>query len=155
MTTTSAGFRSGTNGLSATDLLVQFGPTLRVDIGRKSRSAFGETPDLACKGIKALIDTGAGGDCIDDRLARELGLPITDEGEFTGTSGRHHAFIYTARLYVPALKRMLFQPFAGVKLAEGGQFQRVLLGRTFLRQCRLIYDGRTGQVDVSDDVSEA
>lgn len=150
MTRTSAGFRVGKNGLSAADLLVQFGPTLKVDIGRKLKSVPGEKPDLECKGIKALIDTGAGGDCIDDRLAQKLNLPVTEEGEISGVGGRHHAYIYTARLYVPSLNRLLFQQFTGVKLAEGQQFQRVILGRTFLRQYRLIYDGLTGEVDVED-----
>ena len=40
-------------------------------------------------GIRALIDTGAGGDCIDDKLARALSLPVTDEGEISGVGGKH------------------------------------------------------------------
>ena len=153
MPSASAGFKRGKGGLSAADLLIQFGPTLLVDIGRKSRSRAGETPDLEAKRIKALIDTGAGGDCIDEVLAKDLRLPITGEGEISGVGGRHRAFIYTARLYVPALDKLLFQQFTGVKLAEGQQFQRVILGRTFLRPYRLIYDGGTGEVDVVSEPS--
>ncbi len=149
MPSTQAGFKAGKNGLSAADLLVDLGPTLLVDIGLKSRSAPGDTPDLSEKRIKALIDTGAGGDCIDDELARQLSLPVTDEGEISGVGGRHHAFIYTARVYVPSLDRLLFQPFTGVKLLEGRQWHRVILGRTFLRQYRLAYDGASGQVEIS------
>lgn len=119
-----------------------------VDVGRISSVAAGAKPDLKGKRIRALIDTGAGGDCIDDVLATELNLPITGEGEISGVGGRHHAFIYTARLYVPALDKLLFQQFTGVKLAEGQQFQRVILGRTFLRTYRLVYDGMTGQVEI-------
>lgn len=148
MPSASAGIRAGKEGLSAADLLIQLGPTLLVDIGLKSRSAPGDRPDLAGKRIKALVDTGAGGDCIDEALAQELGLPITEEGEISGVGGRHRAYIYTARLYVPALDRLLFQQFTGVKLTEGRQFQRVLLGRTFLRHYRLAYDGPTGQVEI-------
>lgn len=96
-----------------------------------------------------MIDTGAGGDCIDDDLARSLGLPITDEGEISGIGGKHRAFIYTARIYVPDLGRLLFQPFTGVKLAEGEQWHRVILGRAFLRPYRMTYDGTTGQVEVN------
>ena len=148
MPSASAGFKVGKGGLTAADLLLQLGPTLLVDIGRKSRSHGEGAPDLDGKRVKALIDTGAGGDCIDEALAEELRLPITGEGEISGVGGRHRAYIYTARLYVPGLNRLLFQQFTGVKLAEGQQFQRVLLGRTFLRPYRLTYDGGTGQVEI-------
>lgn len=151
MPSTQAGYKAGKNGLSAADLLVDLGPTLLVDIGLKSRARAGEPPELAEKKIKALIDTGAGGDCIDNELAVRLGLPITDEGEISGVGGRQHAYIYTARVYVPKLDRLLFQRFAGVRLEDGGQWHRLILGRTFLRQYRLSYDGASGQVEVSTD----
>lgn len=148
MSSTQAGFRSGSGGEGPADLLVRLGPTLLVDIGLKSRSVAGEAPDLPEKKVKALIDTGAGGDCIDDELARRLRLPIHDEGEISGVGGRHRAFIYTARIYVPSLDRLLFQPFTGVRLSEGEQWHRVILGRSFLRHYRLAYDGMTGQVEI-------
>ena len=149
-----AGFKSGTASESPADLLVRIGPTIMVDIGLKSRSPAGSTPDLPEKKVKALIDTGAGGDCIDDDLAKRLNLPIHDEGEISGVGGRHRAFIYTARIYIPALDRLLFQPFTGVRLQEGEQWHRVILGRSFLRGYRLIYDGVTGQVEVLDGTSD-
>ena len=98
MSSAQAGFKRGKAGVTAADLLQQLGPTLLVDIGLKSRGAPGERPDLPKKGVRALIDTGAGGDCIDDELAKSLRLPITDEGEISGVGGKHHAFIYTATL---------------------------------------------------------
>jgi hypothetical protein len=150
MRSTQAGFRVGRGGENPADLLVRLGPTLLVDIGLKSRSTAGTPPDLPAKKVKALIDTGAGGDCIDDALARRLKLPIHDEGEISGVGGRHHAFIYTARIYVPKLDKLLFQPFTGVKLNEGEQWHRVILGRSFLRQYRLSYDGASGQVEIVD-----
>lgn len=127
---------------------MQIGPTLRVDIGLRSRSAPGQPPDLAHKGVKALIDTGAGGDCIDDDLARSIGLPITNEGEISGVGGRHMANTYTARLFVPALGLLLFQPFTGVKLSDGGQLHRIILGRTFLRPFKMTYNGSDGSVTI-------
>jgi len=150
MSSAQAGFKKGTAESTPADLLVQLGPTLLVDIGLRSRSAAGERPDLPRKKVRALIDTGAGGDCIDDELARALALPITDEGEISGVGGKHHAFIYLARLYVPTLNRLLFQPFTGVKLAQGEQWHRVILGRSFLRPYRLTYDGSSGQVEIRD-----
>lgn len=150
MSSAQAGFKKGTAESTPADLLVRLGPTLLVDIGLKSRSASGERPDLPKKKVRALIDTGAGGDCIDDDLARDLGLPITDEGEISGVGGRHQAFIYLARLYVPTLNRLLFQPFTGVKLAQGEQWHGVILGRSFLRPYRLTYDGPSGRVEIAD-----
>lgn len=147
-----AGFRSGAGGESAADLLLRLGPTVKVDLGLKSRSVAGDPPDLPMKGVKALIDTGAGGDCIDDDLARRLRLPIHDTGVISGVGGRHPAMIYTARIYIPHLGKLLFQPFTGVKLSEGEQWHRVILGRSFLRHYRLVYEGATGQVEIIEDV---
>ncbi len=150
MSSTQAGFKQGKGGASTADLLVQLGPTLLVDIGLRSGSTPGEKPDLPQKNVRALVDTGAGGDCIDDELAKTLNLPITDEGEISGVGGKHHAFIYTARLYIPKLDRLLFQQFTGVKLEQGEQWHRVILGRSFLRRYQLTYNGPSGQVEIRD-----
>ena len=143
-----AGFKKGTGGSTPAELLVQLGPTLLVDIGLKSRAAPGENPDLSLKKVRTLIDTGAGGGCIDEQFAERLGLPVTDAGEISGVGGKHHAFIYTARVWVPQLGRLLFQPFTGVKLMQGDQWRSIILGRGFLRQHRLAYDGGTGKVEI-------
>jgi hypothetical protein len=148
-----AGFKHGFGGESTADLLLRLGPTIKVDIGLKSRAPKGERPNLPEKDVKALIDTGAGGDCIDDALAQRLRLPIHDRGEISGVGGRHPAVIYTARIYIPKLGKLLFQPFTGVKLSEGEQWHKVILGRLFLRNYRLIYDGTTGQVEITEDLS--
>lgn len=149
-----AGFKRGTAGESTADLLVRFGPTIKVDLGLKSRSPAGSTPDLPQKRIMALIDTGAGGDCIDDQLAKRLNLPVIDEGMISGVGGRHLAFTYSARMYIPELDRLLFQPFTGVRLQEGEQWHKVILGRGFLRQYHLKYDGGSGQVEISEPPQE-
>ena len=148
MRTAQAGFKSGKGGKTAADLLAELGPTFRVDIGLRSRSAAGAKPNLAAKGIRALLDTGAGANCIDDGLARSLGLPITDEGEVSGIGGKTSANIYLARIYIPDLNRLLFEPFAGVKLEEGEQWHRVILGRSFLRPYQMIYDATNGRVEI-------
>jgi hypothetical protein len=77
-------------------------------------------------------------------------LPVHDEGEISGVGGRHRAFIYRARIFIPSLGRLLFQPFTGVKLHEGEQWHRLILGRSFLRHYQLTYDGVTGQVEIAD-----
>jgi hypothetical protein len=148
MRTAQAGFKRGVGGKTAADLLAELGPTFRVDIGLKPRSPAGASPDLPKKGVWALIDTGAGANCIDDGLAKSLGLPITDEGEVSGIGGKFFATVYIARIYVPALERLIFERFAGVKLEEGQQRHRVILGRPFLRPYRMVYDAISGQVEI-------
>lgn len=152
MRTVQTGFKAGLGAESAADLLERIGPTILVDVGLRSLARPGATPELPRKKVHALIDTGAGGECIDDELARALRLPIADEGRVvSGIGGRHQAVMYMARVYVPALDRLLFQRFAGVKLSEGDQAHRVILGRTFLRRYRLNYDGGTGAVEIVED----
>jgi hypothetical protein len=69
----------------------------------------------------------------------------------SGIGGKHETDVYMARVYIPALDRMLFQPFTGVMLEEGEQTHRIILGRGFLRPYRVNYDGRTGKVELGDD----
>jgi hypothetical protein len=148
MRTAQAGFKQGKGGKSAADLLAELGPTFRVHIGLRSRSPPGAKPDLPKKGVRALLDTGAGGNGIDDGLARSLRLPIIDEGEISGIGGKTTANVYLARIYVPDLDRLLFEPFAGVRLEEGEQWHRVILGRPFLRRYRMVYDATSGRVEI-------
>jgi hypothetical protein len=41
--------------------------------------------------------------------------------------------------------------FSAVRLAEGGHHHRALIGREFLQRFVLFYDGRTGEVTLSND----
>ena len=75
MRTAQAGFKTGKGSESAADLLARLGPTLLVDLGYRSRVAPDVTPNLPAKRIRALLDTGAGADCIDEALAGSLRLP--------------------------------------------------------------------------------
>lgn len=150
MRTAQAGFKHGKEGKTPADLLAELGPTFRVDVGLKSRAAASDKPDLPIKGVWALLDTGAGGNCIDEGLAQSLGLQPTDEGYVSGIGGKHFASIYTARLYIPDLGRLMFERFAGVRLEQGEQRHRVILGRTFLRPYRMSYDATSGKVEVTE-----
>jgi hypothetical protein len=106
--TAQAGFKQGRAGESAADLLARVGPTILVHVGLKSMAAPGEPPDLPLEDVHALIDTGAGADGIDDDLAQQLGLPITEEGWISGVGGRHRAAIYTAPSMSPRLTACCF-----------------------------------------------
>jgi hypothetical protein len=103
--------------------------------------------------------SGAGGEAPADLPVRlgptiQVDIGLKSRSPAGGVGGRHRAFIYTARIYIPKLNKLLFQPFTGVKLAEGEQWHRVILGRSFLRHYRLAYDGVRGQVEIIEPDSD-
>jgi predicted aspartyl protease len=96
--------------------------------------------------VAALIDTGATESCIDEALALQLGLPLVDKINIGGVAGASLHNVFLAVVSIPSANLVQSGRFAGVHLAAGGQIHRVLLGRTFLRNSILVYDGRTGRV---------
>jgi hypothetical protein len=153
MPATLCGFNDGPGGRGC-DLLVQFGPTLVVNIGFDPEFKANQTgPPLAgVTDVHALVDTGATSSCIDSGLAVSLNLPIVDRQAVAGVGGRHDVNMHLAQIHVPTLRRTIYGTFAGVDLAEGGQPHVALIGRTFLRPFALFYDGRTGTVTITDDL---
>jgi hypothetical protein len=92
------------------------------------------------------VDTGASQSCIDQMLAAALGLPIVDRRMVAGSSGQHQVNVNLAQLHVPSLQLVHHGMFAGVDLQAGGQAHRALIGRTFLRNFELHYEGHSGTV---------
>lgn len=150
MPSTSCGFEDSA-GTAGSQLLVLRGPTLEVDIGFDAgfQQGVGITPDLAMKSVEALVDTGATQSCIDSDLAATLKLPVVDQAKVAGVSGERTVNMHLAQIYVPSLKFTVFGQFAGVDLGAGGQSHVALIGRTFLRHFKLMYDGTTGEVIIS------
>lgn len=128
--------------------LIAWGPTLLVDIGfDQNLFATGEpgpTLSSTASRIPALIDAGARDSCIDDGLARKLGLPLVDRVTVSGAGGAHRLNVYLGHIHSPDLMWTQWGRFAGVRLGEGGQAHRGLIGRTFLSSMLLVYDGRAG-----------
>jgi hypothetical protein len=152
MTEASCGFQ-GEDGSLGRGLLIQRGPTLRVDVGFDENYKVDrpkQLAKLALLGIEALIDTGASASCIDAGLAIELQLPIINRATFAGVGGLHHFNVHLAQIRSPELKFTFYGAFAGVDLAAGGQRHSVLIGRDFLSHFRMIYDGQTGIVTLAD-----
>jgi gag-polyprotein putative aspartyl protease len=146
MQSTLCGFEDN-GAVRGADLLVQSGPTLIVDIGFDAAYVLGTgSPDLGMKGVHALVDTGATTSCIDSDLAMALALPIVDQAQIAGVSGARTVNMHLAHIYVPTLKFTVYGQFAAVDLAAGGQSHSALIGRTFLRNFKMTYDGTTGQV---------
>ena len=151
MPETKCGFNDSAN-VSGSDLLAAFGPTLKVDIGfdSKFRPNGKNIPIAGIKGVNALVDTGAQECCIDNLLAATLGLPIVDRQPISGSNGSHTTNIYQAQVHIPALNYTMTGRFAGVDLIAGGQSHTALIGRTFLKDFNMVYEGKTGTVTISN-----
>jgi predicted aspartyl protease len=145
------GFDDIPGGATGSALLVVYGPTLLVDIGFDASFKLkgGNPPTPGMTGIRALVDTGATQSCIDSLLASQLNLPIVDKQHVGGVHGRLEVNMHLAQVHIPSLGFTIWGMFAGVHLAAGGQHHKALLGRTFLRNCSMTFNGTTGKVTIS------
>ena len=134
--------------------LVEIGPTIAVQIGYDPGfdGSVEPKPTLQPDLYPALVDTGASDNSIDNELAAQLRLPVLIyDVLISGSIGVHATNFYLAQIYVPELNRTITGRFTGVNLAAGGQFHRAIIGRSFLQDFALHYDGRAGEVTISDD----
>ena len=132
--------------------LVRFGPTLNVLIGFDADfrlDVHAIRPELSQANYHALVDTGATESCIDSIVAASLDLPIVDRIAVSGVHGSQEVNVYLAQVVCPDLDHLMYGRFAGVRLQAGGQVHGALLGRTFLRQFFMRYNGETGSVVIS------
>ena len=126
--------------------LEQYGPTLKVIVEyRESETASASKAET----VYALIDTGACESCIDSQLVQRLGLPVVDVRQIAGVSGAKSHFVHMAHIIAPNLDITQYGAFTAVELAAGGQPHAVLLGRDFLRNTIMIYDGMRAQVTLA------
>lgn len=133
-------------------MLVAYGPTLMVDVGfdpNYNPQPPAPTPTAGITGINALVDTGASESCIDNLLASQLNLPIVDRRPISGVHGSQVVNVYMAQVHAPTLAFTIYGAFSGVDLAAGGQPHSVLIGRTFLQNFTMVYEGLTGTVRLS------
>ena len=133
--------------------LVVTGPTLDVQIGFDPVFRLGTNvpPNIPGDGHPALVDTGAALSCIDADLVAALSLPVIDHLPVAGVHGSQVVTMHLAQIWVPALEWTVSGPFAAVRLAAGAQLHKALIGRNFLQYFRLLYEGRTGAVTLSND----
>lgn len=150
MPSVGCGFSDVAGGASGSDLLAFYGPTLLVDIGFDSNFNAAQTmlPVAGIKGIRALVDTGASESCIDSLLATQLNLPVVDRRTVSGIHGGGEVNMHLAQVHIPSLGKTIYGSFAGVHLQAGGQVHKALIGRTFLRHCKIVYEGQTGNVTI-------
>ena len=135
------------------DTLAPRGPTLFARIGFDAdfRHESGSHPNLPEHEFPVLVDTGASTNAIDIELAMALDLPIIGRERIAGVQGASEANTYLAQIYIPSLNHTIYEQIAGVSLLAGGQRHFALLGRTFLRNFTMVYEGRTGAVRISSD----
>lgn len=128
------------------ELLRLFGPHIKVLVGSPISSPVGVNVDILQ--LDALIDTGATDVCIDIKTAELLGLRAVDRTTIGGVGGSVAADVFAGLLEVPALnfKRVvrMFAP-VGVVLSS-----KVLLGRSFLANYIITFDGPNGMFHFYD-----
>jgi len=138
-------------------LLEYWGPNLRVSIGLDA--AWTKTQNRAPKydktDLKALVDTGAEDCCIDSALAAEIRLPLINQRPVGGV-GAIIADVFNAQVHIPELRYTIHGPFAAIPDLADRIHYPIVLGRTFLRDCRLVYFGPTGEatLEVSRELSQ-
>ena len=140
------------SGLFDPTLLFTLGPTLNVKIGFDVdfQSGSNTIPDLPSSPYPALIDTGAIISCIDSTVASNLNLPISDRRSISGVLGAGEVNMHIAQIYIPDLNTIFYGSFAGVHLLAGNHYHSALIGRDFLLNFKMYYDGTTGRVTISD-----
>lgn len=127
--------------------LLLFGPTLQVSVNHMAVDG-AELP-AEPESVYALVDTGATESCIDASLAEKLELPIVDVRTISGAAGSNQHYVYMAEVHIPSIDFGQYGQFTGVGLSQGGQEHSVLLGRTFLENTIMIYDGLKGHVTLT------
>lgn len=123
------------------------GPTIVVLVGPATPTRENGTIDFQGHQALALIDTGAGRSCIDEKLAQKLKLTPIDRQQIGGVRGKQEHLIYLGLIRVPPPLDMYSKGrFVGVDM---GAAQPVLLGRDFLQSCVLIYNGTNGTISIA------
>lgn len=150
-----AGFKKQ-NGDVDHDQLINNGPTLQVWVSDfLPNSQVRRDPSSSkIESVSALIDTGASVSCIDSELAKALDLVPVDIATISGAGGAKQHLVYLASIVIPQLEIVQYGKFTGVELKTGGQSHGVLLGRGFLKNVIMIYDGTRGQVTVASAKTE-
>ena len=89
-----------------------------------------------------MIDTGASDICIDYRIAHALNLRQIDSQTIGTVGGPIHSAVYLAIIEIPALKYREPMRVYAPKLER--PTYNSLLGRTFLSEFLMTYDGEDG-----------
>jgi len=138
-----------------TSILQRIGPLLNVTVGvtpeheQKLRSLGIPVPEPV-PGV-ALIDTGASITVIDESIAQQLKLRPTAIARLNHPGGVTNRPCYPVQMLFPAtaLPPREFATAVSAKVKTPKYPHIVLLGRDFLRQIRLVYNGPKGRIEMA------
>lgn len=105
-----------------------------------SLSLHSDDPEVGPEVLNGIIDTGASIICIDNRIAKRLGLIASNRKPVQMADGRVvMSAIYAARMTIPVLEFDDIVQVCGVEMDFPSS--RVLIGRSFLKDYIVNYDG--------------
>ena len=122
------------------DLLLNDGLILNVQVGRTREGLNPTQPPL-----RALIDTGAVYCFIDEAIADSLSLIPRGSAPVQGFGGSKRAPVFGGVIYVPDADYYWPDQIRGFCLPQDHKDFQVILGRRFLRNFKLEYNGMTGK----------
>jgi hypothetical protein len=132
--------------------LPQKGPLIQVTVQpqhgiAQAQAAQGKASTTSKSGF-ALIDTGASNTCIDEKLAKDLQLPVIDVGFMMSAShAKTPCQIYPVNLILHAPPNLLhFQSIRACGAALKGHGVDILIGRDILSACIFFYNGPRGEI---------
>jgi hypothetical protein len=133
--------------ISPSKILRLRGPIIPLRVGPPLNPNAPAPPAGQVKNVNALIDTGASDSCIDNALAKSLSLKVIDCRPFGGVAGKADHDIYLGQIIVDNLRMQKNGRLVGVEM--GGTHTQMIVGRDFLDNLIMIYDGASGTVTLA------
>lgn len=100
--------------------------------------------------VMALIDTGASITVINPQIAVTSGLRQVGIARISTTGLVSEMPEYTAAIHFPNSKLKGFDPVRVIACPLPGSEFSCIIGRDILEKWRLVYDGRTGEVQIEE-----
>lgn len=130
------------------------GPKITVTISHPQKSiAFAERSQVELKKpytVTALIDTGAARTVISPQLALTCGLQKTGEARISSAGHITNRSEFVGAIHFPNQELRGFDPISLIACPLPEQDVACLLGRDVLERWNLVYDGRSGLVEVEE-----
>ena len=142
-------------GYKNPESLRDFGATVKIRIGLDSefKTDGKDPPNISAVEYNGHIDTGATRSCIDFSLAKNLGLPFKKREVVYTPGGKAHLDTYHAQVIISSMGVCIHGEFLGADFSASNDKCQALLGRDFLQDVNMVYNGITGSVTLSKQES--